>query len=193
MDKFARKFFGESYKCRKNWEADTFVQCGDSGVVLSKKRSYRTAFFEAFSKNPDVFVRGEGKTIIQAEKACWEKLQTYKKCKNHEFERHGYRNGGGFCKHCGMFKGKAFEPLEKCIVCGKPTYYTQDKNDDWYCEKHPIPQKLKSEHMIRHEKSMKAFEKFKKKPKKEQEKIFKKTFKAMEKAFSEKDNEEKTS
>lgn len=38
--KLARKSFGDPYKCKQNWEEDTFVQCGDKGVVFSKKGGY---------------------------------------------------------------------------------------------------------------------------------------------------------
>lgn len=81
---------------------------------------YTTAFFEAFPDMPgidgSIFLRGEGKTVAEAEQQAWEKYQKHLACPGHEFERRGYTNGGGFCKHCNMFKGKVFEPLETSVL-----------------------------------------------------------------------------
>lgn len=144
MTKLARNSFGEDYICKYGWDENCFVQCGDLGVVISKKGNYETSFFEAFPKAPDTFIRGEGKNIEEAEENAWKQLQRFKNCNNHEFERRGYTNGVGFCKHCGLFKSKIFEPTTKCKVCDVPTAYTQDINDDWYCEIHKelIPDEL---------------------------------------------------
>lgn len=132
MNKYARKSFGEPYLCKQDWAEDCFVQCGGDGIVFSqggfqeimfsdnpieslakesaKPTTYRTAFFEAFPRNPDTFIRGEGKTIEEAEEKAWNKLQKYLACTGHEFEKRGYTNGAGFCKHCNMFASKVFEP-----------------------------------------------------------------------------------
>lgn len=71
---------------------------------------YRTAFFEAFPRDPDTFVRGEGETIEAAESAAWFRFEKHRACSGHEYERRGYTNGAGFCIHCGMFKSGAFSP-----------------------------------------------------------------------------------
>jgi hypothetical protein len=112
-----------------------FCQAGDNGIVFTRIGSYRTAFFEAFPEDPNTFIRGEGKDIVEAEENAWVQFEKIKNCKEHEFERKGYRNGGGFCKNCGLFS-VVFEPLEKCCICGVPTYYTYDKDDNWYCPEH---------------------------------------------------------
>lgn len=134
--KLARKGFKGDYECKKEWDEDCFVQCGDSGVVISKDGNYKTAFFEAFPKNPKTFIRGEGETIEEAEEKAWEQLQRYKSCTNHEFERRGYTNGAGFCKHCGLFVSNCFKPSSSCKICGKPTYWISNKNKEWYCKEH---------------------------------------------------------
>jgi hypothetical protein len=127
---------GARYKCKFVWPNDCFVQCGDHGTVLSKKGSYQTAFFEAFPSNPDTFIRGEGESIEEAEAAAWGEYRKYQACSEHEYERRGYKNGAGLCKHCNMFKSKVFEPSEKCIICDTPCYWDSDKKGNWYCEKH---------------------------------------------------------
>lgn len=113
-----------------------FCQAGDKGIVFTKKGSYRTAFFEAFPRDPNTFIRGEGKDIIEAENDAWQQFEKIMACKQHEFERRGYRNGAGFCKHCDLFLSRAFEPLEICCIGGESTYFTSDIDDKWYCEKH---------------------------------------------------------
>lgn len=119
------------------WPDDCWGQWGDCGVVFSRtKENYVTAFFEAFPENPSTFIRGEGKTIADAELDAFKQYQKLSECDNHEFERRGYKNGAGFCKHCGLFMSKVFEPTEKCTHCDKPTYYTSDNKGNWWCEEH---------------------------------------------------------
>src|SRR5271157_4048947 len=114
-----------------------FCQAGDRGIVFDGKGGYDTAFFEAFPREPlSTFIRGEGKDIVEAEEAGWREWQKNLACGEHEWERRGYRNGAGFCKKCGAFKPSAFDPLEKCVVCGKATYYHEDAVGDWYCKEH---------------------------------------------------------
>jgi hypothetical protein len=114
-----------------------FCQAGDNGIVLSKKEpySYRTAFFEAFPRNPKTFIRGEGKDIVEAEEDAWKQFSKFIACPGHEFERRSYTNGGALCKHCGLFM-VVFEPTTLCVVCGKPTNHGTDKDENWYCEEH---------------------------------------------------------
>lgn len=103
---------GHSPVC--DWPEDCYVQWGGQGVVLAKKESggcYYTAFFEAFPKNPKTFIRGEGATVAEAEQSAFQKFKRYLACPGHEFERRGYTNGAGFCKHCSLFKSNAFEPI----------------------------------------------------------------------------------
>lgn len=114
--KTARNSLGNPYPCKFPWPEDCFVQCGDKGVVLSAKGSYRTAFFEAF---PDTFIRGQGGTVEEAEAAAWTKYQAQLACPEHTFERRG-ESEHGTCISCGLFKTHAFKPLHSCSVCGKP-------------------------------------------------------------------------
>ncbi len=156
--KKARRSFGKEYDCKKDWPEDCGVQCGGHGIVLASgsfektitsedpltelgkavadKKSYITAFFEAFPNDPSTFIRGEGSSIEEAEEQAWNEFIKIKSCTNHEFERRHYRNGAGICKHCNLFNSKAFDPTTKCCICDKPTCYTQDINDKWYCEEH---------------------------------------------------------
>jgi hypothetical protein len=116
------------------------VQWGAKGVVISAKGNYATAFFEAFPNDPATFIRGEGATVAEAEEKALARWRRHKACAGHEFERRGYRNGAGVCKHCGLFNSDAFEPEERCTVCGCPTYYTYGTDAEgvahWYCEEH---------------------------------------------------------
>jgi len=146
--------FGKDYDSKYDW--DCFCQGGTSGIVLPKgnfekvfgsdeplkeladgiadKESYTTAFFEAFPNKPKCFLRGEGKTIEEAEEQCWEKYQKISNC-DHEMERRDRTDGYAYCKHC-SYSSMAFEPLTKCCKCGEPTAYTKDHKGNYYCEKH---------------------------------------------------------
>ena len=125
------------------WPDDCVVQWGSNGIVFSRKdgNHYKTAFFEAFPHNPATFIRGEGATIAEAEASAFRKFERYQACSSHEFEKRGYRNGAGFCKHCDLFESKAFEPWELCVSCGKPTFWHID-GDKVYCEEH-VPQEYR--------------------------------------------------
>lgn len=127
-----------SHKIECDWPDDCYVQWGSCGVVLCET-PYKTAFFEAFPKEPETFIRGEGKTISEAEKNAFDKLQKYLLCNNHEFERGGYTSGAGVCKKCGMFSSTAFEyPTTKCYWCGKPTNFYVDNQRRYWCEEHSL-------------------------------------------------------
>lgn len=102
---------------------------------LKENYSYTTAFFEAFPRNPDTFIRGEGATIEEAETKAWNAFMKFSACEHPEFEKRKYRNGAGFCVKCGMFKSKAFKPWEKCVVCKKPTFYHQVDENTVMCKK----------------------------------------------------------
>jgi hypothetical protein len=139
MGKVIKVSDGREYSCAHNWPEDCFVQGDDFGIVFdtqSLEKSYTTAFFEAFPKNPETFIRGEGVNIAQAEEGAWQQYQKILNCPGHEFERRGYTNGAGFCKHCDLFNSNAFEPLTKCKVCEKPTTYAVDVDGNHYCEDH---------------------------------------------------------
>lgn len=61
----------EPYNCICDWPDDCFVQGGGDGIVIVRDGdNYNTAYFEAFPKNPDCFIRGEGETMEDAEKRC---------------------------------------------------------------------------------------------------------------------------
>ena len=122
------------------WPEDCSVQWGARGIVLGRLKARRTAFFEAFPAAPATFIRGEGASVAEAERAAFAQLERVLACGGHEFERRGYTNGAGFCRHCGLFKSKAFEPSTLCTVCAQPTYYTWGRDaqglEHWYCEQH---------------------------------------------------------
>ncbi len=109
----ARQSFDASVPATCKWPHDCFIQCGDSGVVIDKEDgNYRTAFWEAFPRSPDTFLRGEGDTVQEAEQKCFAHYQRILTCAAHEFERGKYENGAGICKHCKLFLSNVFEPTE---------------------------------------------------------------------------------
>lgn len=125
------------YECKQLWPEECFVQCGNSGIVFTKKsiaesfatplesaieileiqgnpenrgeEYYKTCFFEAFPL--ETFLRGEGKTIEEAEEKCWNAYAKILGCQSHEFERRNRQDGYAFCKHCN-YSGMFLEPLD---------------------------------------------------------------------------------
>lgn len=88
------------------WPEGTFIQGGARGIVLSGKNgAYRTAFAEVVIA--DTFLRGEGQTIEDAERDCWEQYQRISSCPAYPdhgpWDRGNYRNGAAFCLGCGSW------------------------------------------------------------------------------------------
>ncbi len=97
---------GESM--RYPWPTDCFVQGGRRGVVFrGDQPSYRTAFVEAFPRNPNTFIRGEGATVAEAEDHAWQQYETLTACPTHPehgpWDRRQYRNGAAYCTNCGTW------------------------------------------------------------------------------------------
>jgi len=112
----------------KPWPDDCVVQWGGSGLVLGEEASYSTAFFEAFPGDGTAgFIRGEGKTVGEAEAAAFASFERQSGCfragghqwtrslRKAAFEdrlRNGrripkvatYTNGGAFCLRCSAFE-----------------------------------------------------------------------------------------
>lgn len=75
---------GAKHKPVCAWPENCYVQWGDSGIVFTGGKgisedinilsSYVTAFFEAFPRDPDTFIRGEGTTIEEAERKAFAKF-----------------------------------------------------------------------------------------------------------------------
>lgn len=121
-----RRSLGPDYLCEKDWPKDCGAQCGGS-----EERSF---FFECTPKSPPTYIRGKGGSLREAEQDAWDQFERVLQCEEHAFERRDYRNGVGFCIHCGLMKGNAFEPLERCYLCDSPTYHGRTRDNQWYCE-----------------------------------------------------------
>ena len=170
----------EPYECQHPWPDDCFVQCGGNGIVFTGEKSlqkaladpldavatvlapegvaqasplqhYRTAFFEAFPKQPDTFIRGEGVDIAAAEAQAWQKFQTAIACPGHEFEARGYENGAGFCRHCNMFASDVIPPHIPCFNCGTLAWGERDKDGEMWCSDcwETMPEERMDEYQIK--------------------------------------------
>lgn len=105
-------------EARHPWPEDVAVQGGAHGAVFrsqDKGGNYSTAFVEAFP--PGTFLRGEGKTISDAEEACWQKYLTHLACDGNgqhgPYEPRGYENGAGYCTKCGSWFSGVCEPSQR--------------------------------------------------------------------------------
>ena len=125
------------YDLQCAWPDDCMVQWGGRGIVLSDNGARGTAFFEAFPAGKGFF-RGEGKTVAEAEAACFKKWKAFSVC-DHQWGRgfivqtkgvkfkHGrmrpklrgktnYTNGGAICKKCKAF-ATVFHPVHELGKC----------------------------------------------------------------------------
>jgi hypothetical protein len=134
--KKASKSFGGEYDCLQSWPDNCYLQCGGSGIVFKKDTAYTTAFFEAFPRNPNTFIRGEGKDIEEAELNAWNKYQKIINCVGHELKRTNGENG--ICVHCNMSQIHSFPPEHSCSVCNKANVNYVDFLDEkvHYCRTH---------------------------------------------------------
>lgn len=108
-----RKISNTPEYARHPWPPDVFVQGGARGLVLVHDGpDYRTAFVEAFPHG--TFLRGEGKTIADAEDACWAKYRLYLTCdgsaQHGPYDPGRYENGVGHCVKCGTSFSGVCEP-----------------------------------------------------------------------------------
>lgn len=97
------------------WPADVYLQGGERGVVVVEDptaprghRVRRTAFVEVFPAGlPRTFLRGEGATVAEAERAAWRRFEAMAACSaapgHGPFDAGGYRNGSGWCTVCGTW------------------------------------------------------------------------------------------
>lgn len=126
------------YLVKYAWPDDAYLQGNDYGIVLSKN-SYETAFFEVFPKNPKTFIRGEGKTLEEAETQAWSFYQKIMSCEKHDFVRRDESNHG-ICKNCNLFMSEIFETCKKCPDCNKEAYFfyenPESKEETYYCLAH---------------------------------------------------------
>lgn len=88
------------------------------------KAGERTAYVKCTL--PGVFILGRGITIEYADDEAWAQLQAYRACPGHEWQARGYREGTGFCTHCGTTGIKVITAEElglRCTECGTPTFH----------------------------------------------------------------------
>lgn len=104
-------------------------------ALTGKTPHYLTAFFEAFPKQPSTFLRGEGKTVKEAEAACWKSYLRITACKEHIFERRGRKDGYAYCKLC-EYSSMVLPPLNPCHGCKavQYKYYGDDKHGNGFCQ-----------------------------------------------------------
>lgn len=127
------------HRLRHDWPANCRLHAWGGGLVIAADGSaYGTAFFEAFPRDPDTLLRGQGATIDDAEDDAWAKWQQRCRCPGHEFEPRGYRNGAGICRHCDLFAADVFTAQDLgmvCSVCAIPANYEFVGDDSW-CREH---------------------------------------------------------
>lgn len=99
-------------QARHPWPEGILIQGGKAGLAIRDGKSYTTAFVEAFPAH--TFLRGEGKTVAEAEDACWAQHQRMAACPAYPdhgpFEPRQYTNGAGFCTRCGGWFSGVCEP-----------------------------------------------------------------------------------
>lgn len=112
----------KDYQPRHEWPGDTLVLWGGSGVVLGKN-PYTKAFFDAFPDKKTTtaggFIRGEGKTIEEAEDDAFAKFTKEASC-NHLWGREHYTNTGQLCRHCRAFRCGHVKDIVKLGSWRKP-------------------------------------------------------------------------
>lgn len=106
-------------QARHPWPEGILIQGGKSGLAYRDGKGYTTAFVEVGLDR--TFLRGEGKTVAEAEDSCWAKYQRLTACPAHPdhgpFEPRDYTNGAGFCTQCGgWFSGVCEPSLEHRIA-----------------------------------------------------------------------------
>lgn len=104
----------KNYHLTYDWP-NFYIQANTSGVVL-QENPYTTAFFEIF---PDhTFIRGEGKTVKEAEHQAWTRYQQFLNCPQHEYKQINDSDRGE-CTHCGIIYSNVFKAKTLCKQCNQ--------------------------------------------------------------------------
>ena len=100
------------YLCTRDWPDNVFLQCGGS-------ENEGSCFFEAFPLKS--FIRGEGKTLKDAEDNAFNQYLRILSCPGHEYVHlhNDVKNRYGQCIHCNYFTNYIFKPFHNCIVCNR--------------------------------------------------------------------------
>jgi hypothetical protein len=121
-------------EARHPWPDHVYVQGGERGAVMRPKAKggpYRTAFVEAFPQG--AFLRGEGRTLADAEDAAWAKYEVWRDCDgtgpHGPFEARGYANGCGHCSRCGTWMTGVL-PVQLADPDSEPTLLHQALGGD---------------------------------------------------------------
>lgn len=113
-NKKASRSYGGDYDCFHPWDEDCYVQCSGG------EDNERYHFFEAFPVKPvKTFIRGDGKSVREAEDSAWEQYQKIINCPHHEFKKWIDTSRIGVCIHCNYKKLRHFLPTSRCSVCEK--------------------------------------------------------------------------
>jgi hypothetical protein len=117
-----------NYHAKQSWPVEVRLQAGGGSIDGIGENIFCEAFLQ------DFHVRGEGKTIEEAELKSFNLYEKYINCE-HDFKRLGDSSTVGICKKCNMRKTGIFELLSKCAVCNKlGAAHHFDKNI--YCVEH---------------------------------------------------------
>lgn len=115
-----------SYVAKYDWK-NTYIQGGDSGLVFGGGKSYQTSFIEVFPTigKHSTFIRGEGKSMREAEESAMIKVKAAENCPEHDFSRKvsgsERTDGSGTCIKCKLFSSTALDPMTKCFICNTPS------------------------------------------------------------------------
>jgi hypothetical protein len=124
-----RESCGYTPKCA--WGDDVEIQWGDHGITIHRQEKTVTpvhAFFEAFPRNPNTFLRGEGESLEEAEKKCFAWYSKMMNCGTHEWDRRDRTDGYAYCRKC-QIGATILDPLTTCYKCGVPTAWSSRKID----------------------------------------------------------------
>jgi hypothetical protein len=133
---YKRKSIDSNYP----WPPFHLLQGGEDGIVIvANGKNYKTAFVEILVDHS--LIRGEGKTLAEAELSCWNKYLNFITCNPHNWEAKHYVNGTGVCSKCSIMKSNVFtgEQLgQYCSICNVGTTYHQEllPQPVWYCREH---------------------------------------------------------
>lgn len=123
------------------WPDDCLVQWGNGYP--------RKPFFEAFPNgNSGSFIRGDGKTLEEAERLAFDSFTREAVC-DHSWSRHSekkgtYLNGAGWCRRCDAFSSRMFEKVVVLSHWRKPLEFWEADDLQSLDEDHEM-----NEHMDR--------------------------------------------
>lgn len=102
------------YTPTQPWPKGVNLKWRGNSTIVGRHGVRNQCAFEASSVRHTI--RGEGRTIADAEAMAWSHWERIHNCDEHDFVPTGLGGTGGVCRHCQLFMPNVFEEIDAELV-----------------------------------------------------------------------------